>query len=209
MVWVYHMLRPQTEACIQGEEKRESADLVSGLERPGVELAQVFQVLRMFSDSFNVMYFSNASTYFWYGSQVAGTDELRKEGRKRGVTTDQELKPGLSEQWELLLKLQLGMPKCHLGQHCSYTKYILLPQESPSEELALCQEIRGSQDWTGDILGELTQLQELAPLEVVTPQGQWKSVSTFSVLILKIALRYPEWVDKAFMQKYYVPTMNK
>lgn len=37
MVWVYPMLRPQTESCFQGEEKREKAELVSGLETTGVE----------------------------------------------------------------------------------------------------------------------------------------------------------------------------
>lgn len=59
MAWVYHMLRPQTEACFMGEEKRESVGLVSGLERIRVELAQVFKVQRIFSDSFNVLYFFN------------------------------------------------------------------------------------------------------------------------------------------------------
>lgn len=31
MVWVYHVWRPQAEGYFKGEEKREKANLVSGL----------------------------------------------------------------------------------------------------------------------------------------------------------------------------------
>lgn len=67
MVWVYHRLRPQTEACFMGEEKRESVGLVSGLESTRAELAQVFKVQRIFSDSLNMLYFSNGLP--WWFSQ--------------------------------------------------------------------------------------------------------------------------------------------
>lgn len=40
MVWFYQMLRPQTEGCFKGEEKKEKADSVSDLERTEVKVTQ-------------------------------------------------------------------------------------------------------------------------------------------------------------------------